>query len=60
LVSLRLSSFNLEIKESDLTLKSTTSTFCDAEGGSGKEEYIPLVNLELPKYRMLYSSESKI
>jgi hypothetical protein len=56
LVSLRLSSFNLEIKESDLTLKSTTSTFCDAEGGSGKEEYIPLVNLELPKYRMLYSS----
>jgi hypothetical protein len=37
LLSFCLSSFKLEIKESDLTPKSTTSTFCDAEGGSGKE-----------------------
>lgn len=45
-LSLRLSSFNLEIKEPDLTPKSMPSTFCDAEaleseGGSGQEEYIP-------------------
>lgn len=57
-LSLRLSSFNFEIKEPDLAPKSTPSAFCDAEaleseGGSGQEVYISLVNLEFPKCRML-------